>query len=80
LAGRNAPVTFLGAPMLAYVDWAFLGHRIYRLGQNRSYIYLPFLITMIVAMRRRELFALARSRGFLGYCWPSLHDRQLPAS
>jgi hypothetical protein len=56
--------TYLGTPMLAHVDWAFLGHRIYRLGQNRSYIYLPFLITMIVAMRRREqLFALGPLAG-----------------
>jgi hypothetical protein len=56
--------TYLGTPMLAHVDWAFLGHRIYRLGQNRSYIYLPFLITIIVAMRRREfLFALGPLAG-----------------
>jgi hypothetical protein len=47
--------TYLGTPALAHVDWAFLEHRIYRLGQNRSYIYLPFLITVGVAVWRREL-------------------------
>jgi hypothetical protein len=56
--------TYLGTPVLAHVDWAFLGHHIYRLGQNRSYIYLPLLITIIVALRRRELlFALGPLAG-----------------
>jgi hypothetical protein len=41
--------TYLGTPILSHVNWAFLGHRIYRLGQNRSYIYLPFLITIIAS-------------------------------
>jgi hypothetical protein len=47
--------TYLGTPILSHVNWAFLGHRIYRLGQNRSYIYLPFLITIIVAARKHWL-------------------------
>jgi hypothetical protein len=47
--------TYLGTPMLAHVNWAFLGDRIYRLGQNRSYIYLPFLLTLSVAVWRRSL-------------------------
>lgn len=47
--------TYLGSPMLAHVNWHFLGNRIYRLGQNRSYIYLPFLLTLAAAARRRDL-------------------------
>jgi hypothetical protein len=47
--------TYLGTPVLLHVDWPFLGHRIYRLGQNRSYIYVPFLITIIVAARKHWL-------------------------
>jgi hypothetical protein len=50
--------TYLGTPVLAHVDWAFVGHRVYRLGQNRSYIYLPFFLTLAIAVRRRD-WALA---------------------
>jgi hypothetical protein len=56
--------TYLGMPPLAHVDWAFLGHRIYRLAQNRSYIYLPLLISLVVAVRRRDwLLALGALAG-----------------
>ncbi len=50
--------TYLGEPALAHLSWQFVWHRIYRLGQNRSYIYLPFLLTLAVALRQRS-WALA---------------------
>jgi hypothetical protein len=46
---------YLGRPTLAHVDWPFLVHRVLRLGQNRSYIYLPFLVTSLVAIKRGDL-------------------------
>jgi len=46
--------TYLGTPIFHHVDWQFLGHRLSRLGQNRSYIYLPCFLTLVVAMCRRS--------------------------
>jgi hypothetical protein len=46
---------YLGRSALAHVDWPFLVHRVLRLGQNRSYIYLPFLITSLVAVKQGNL-------------------------
>jgi hypothetical protein len=46
---------YLGQPVLAHVDWPFLIHRVLRLGQNRSYIYLPLFITLLLAIRHRDL-------------------------
>jgi hypothetical protein len=46
---------YLGRPTLAHVDWPFLVQRVLRLGQHRSYIYLPLLITGLVAIKRRDL-------------------------
>jgi hypothetical protein len=55
---------YLGTPPLAHIDWAFLGHRIYRLGQNRSYIYVPFLVSLSMAVLRRDsLLALGALAG-----------------
>jgi hypothetical protein len=46
---------YLGRPTLAHVDWPFLVHRALRLGQNRSYIYLPPLVTILLAIWLRNL-------------------------
>ena len=62
-------------------NWAFFGRRIYRLAQNRSYIYLPFLISLVVAVRRHDwLLALGALAGLPGCYWHWLRVRLEPAS
>jgi hypothetical protein len=50
--------TYLGTPAFAHLDWALMRHRLHRLAQNRSYIYLPCFLTLTIAARQRR-WALA---------------------
>ncbi len=53
---------YLGSPPFHHVTWFFITHRLLLIMLTKSYIYVPLIISTVLAYRRRDFF---QSLGFL---------------